>query len=99
VRLIKNAAPFDVTAIPFGGEGPALIAMLGGEVDFMPTDISAAAEQVTGVFLFASFLYLWRKNIVISVALTIFSLACIYGIFRVVFQVVLPKGTLLPGMC
>lgn len=46
--LIKNAAPFEVTAIPFGGEGPGLVAMLGGEVDFMPTGISAAAEQVKG---------------------------------------------------
>lgn len=44
--LIANSAPFDVTAIPFGGEGPGLTAMLGGEVDFMPTGISAAAEQV-----------------------------------------------------
>jgi len=44
--LIKNSADFDVTAIPFGGEGPGLTAMLGGEVDFMPTGISAAAEQV-----------------------------------------------------
>ena len=44
--LIANSAPFDVTAIPFDGEGPGLTAMLGGEVDFMPTGISAAAEQV-----------------------------------------------------
>lgn len=44
--LIKNAADFDVTAIPFDGEGPGLTAMLGGEVDFMPTGISAATEQV-----------------------------------------------------
>lgn len=44
--LISNAAPFDVTAIPFDGEGPGLTAMLGGEVDFMPSGISAAAEQV-----------------------------------------------------
>ncbi|MFK7751237.1 MAG: tripartite tricarboxylate transporter substrate binding protein [Sedimentitalea sp.] len=44
--LIANSAPFDVTAIPFGGEGPGLTAMLGGEVDFMPAGISAAAEQV-----------------------------------------------------
>lgn len=44
--LIKNSADFEVTAIPFGGEGPGLTAMLGGEVDFMPTGISAAAEQV-----------------------------------------------------
>lgn len=44
--LIKNSADFEVTAIPFGGEGPGLTAMLGGEVDFMPAGISAAAEQV-----------------------------------------------------
>jgi tripartite-type tricarboxylate transporter receptor subunit TctC len=44
--LIKNSAPFEVTAIPFDGEGPGLTAMLGGEVDFMPSGISAAAEQI-----------------------------------------------------
>lgn len=44
--LMSNATDFDVTAIPFDGEGPGLTAMLGGEVDFMPAGISAAAEQV-----------------------------------------------------
>jgi tripartite-type tricarboxylate transporter receptor subunit TctC len=44
--LISNSAPFEVTAIPFGGEGPGLTAMLGGEVDFMPVGVSAAAEQI-----------------------------------------------------
>ena len=44
--LIKNATDFDVIGIPFDGEGPGLTAMLGGEVDFMPTGISAAAEQI-----------------------------------------------------
>jgi tripartite-type tricarboxylate transporter receptor subunit TctC len=44
--LISNSAPFDVTAIPFGGEGPGLVAMLGGEVDFMPSGLSAASEQI-----------------------------------------------------
>ncbi len=44
--LISNATDFDVTAIPFDGEGPGLTAMLGGEVDFMPAGISAVAEQV-----------------------------------------------------
>ncbi|WP_349369235.1 tripartite tricarboxylate transporter substrate binding protein [Salinarimonas sp.] len=46
--LIANEADFDVIAIPFDGEGPGLTAMLGGEVDFMPTGISAAAEQIRG---------------------------------------------------
>lgn len=44
--LIANSAPFEVTAIPFGGEGPGLTAMLSGEVDFMPSGISAAAEHI-----------------------------------------------------
>ncbi len=44
--LISNSAPFDVIAIPFDGEGPGLTAMLGGEVDFMPAGLSAAAEQI-----------------------------------------------------
>lgn len=44
--LIKNSADFEVTAIPFDGEGPGLTAMLGNEVDFMPSGISAAAEQI-----------------------------------------------------
>lgn len=44
--LIANATDFNVTAIPFDGEGPGLTAMLGGEVDFMPAGISAAAEQI-----------------------------------------------------
>lgn len=44
--LIANATDFDVTPIPFDGEGPGLTAMLGKEVDFMPAGISAAAEQI-----------------------------------------------------
>jgi tripartite-type tricarboxylate transporter receptor subunit TctC len=45
--LVGNVAPFDVIAIPFDGEGPGLTAMLGGEVDFMPAGVSAAAEQIS----------------------------------------------------
>jgi len=44
--IIGNSTDFDVTPIPFDGEGPGLTAMLGGEVDFMPSGISAAAEQI-----------------------------------------------------
>ena len=44
--LIANSTDFDVTPIPFDGEGPGLTAMLGNEVDFMPAGISAAAEQI-----------------------------------------------------
>lgn len=44
--LIGNSTDFDVTPIPFDGEGPGLTALLGKEVDFMPAGISAAAEQI-----------------------------------------------------
>ncbi|UYO00282.1 MAG: tripartite tricarboxylate transporter substrate binding protein [Devosia sp.] len=44
--LMSNSTEFDVTAIPFDGEGPGLTAMLGNEVDFMPAGVSAAAEQI-----------------------------------------------------
>jgi len=44
--LIGNSADFDVNAIPFGGEGPGLTALQGGEVAFMPAGISAAAEHI-----------------------------------------------------
>ncbi len=49
-------------------------------------------------FLFVSFLYLWRKGVVLSLVLTAATLSCVYFIFRIVFQVVLPKGTLLQGL-
>lgn len=51
----------------------------------------------SAVFLFAAFIFLWRKNLLISLALTAGTLAMIYVIFRVLFQVVLPRGTLLQG--
>lgn len=44
--LVGNVAEFDVIAIPFDGEGPGLTAMQGGEVDFMPAGVSAAAEHI-----------------------------------------------------
>ncbi|OLP42531.1 Bug family tripartite tricarboxylate transporter substrate binding protein [Rhizobium oryziradicis] len=40
---IKN---FKVTSVPFDGDGPALTAMQGGAVDFMPAVLGAAVEQV-----------------------------------------------------
>ena len=52
----------------------------------------------SGLFLFAAFAYLWRKHALVSLVLTAGSLAAIYAIFRVVFQVVLPNGTLVQGL-
>jgi putative tricarboxylic transport membrane protein len=52
----------------------------------------------SGLFLFASFAYLWRKSLWVSLLLSAASLGAIYVIFRVLFQVVLPQGTLLRGL-
>jgi len=49
----------------------------------------------SAAFLLASFLYLWRKSVGISILLTIVTLSAIYLIFRILFQVVLPRGSLL----
>ena len=45
-------------------------------------------------FLFVAFAYLWRRSWLISAVLALGSLALIYVIFRLGFQVVLPQGTL-----
>lgn len=51
----------------------------------------------SALFLFVSFLLLWKKGVLLSAALAIFALAIIYLIFRTVFQVVLPQGSLIQG--
>jgi len=51
----------------------------------------------SAVFLFVAFAFLWRKNLLISLVLTAGTLAVIYVVFRVLFQVVLPRGSLLQG--
>jgi putative tricarboxylic transport membrane protein len=51
----------------------------------------------SGLFLFACIAYLWRKGLVISLVLATVSLAAIYFLFRVVFEVVLPQGTVIPA--
>lgn len=51
----------------------------------------------SGLFLFASFAYLWRKSLLISLVLAAGSLAAVYFLFRIVFEVVLPHGTLVPA--
>lgn len=52
----------------------------------------------SAVFLFLSFSYLWRKSLVNSLLITVVSVALVYLVFRKLFQVVLPKGTLLQGL-
>jgi len=52
----------------------------------------------SSIFLFASFWLLWRKGPMISAALTLGSLAVVYFVFRMIFQVVLPGGSLIEGI-
>lgn len=51
----------------------------------------------SAAFLFLSFSYLWRKSFLSSLLITVVSVALVYLVFRKLFQVVLPKGTLLQG--
>lgn len=52
----------------------------------------------SAAFLFLSFSYLWRKSLAVSLLITAVSVASVYFIFRKLFQVVLPSGTLLQGL-
>lgn len=49
----------------------------------------------SAAFLFLSFSYLWRKPLIVSLLITLVSVASVYLIFRKLFQVVLPEGSLL----
>ncbi len=44
--LIKTVTGFDVTTVPFGGEGPGVTALQGGHVDFMPAGLTAVREHI-----------------------------------------------------
>lgn len=48
----------------------------------------------SGAFLFAAFLYLWRRPWWVSLALAVVSLALVWAVFRLLFEVVLPAGEL-----
>ena len=47
----------------------------------------------SGTFLIISILNLWNKGIVWSLGVSVFSIAVIYFLFRIVFQVILPLGS------
>lgn len=49
----------------------------------------------SGLFLLASFCYLWKKPFWMSLLTTLLSLLVIHLLFRVVFQVILPTGAAL----
>jgi putative tricarboxylic transport membrane protein len=88
-RLSENTTTNSESVLP-----PRVIVVLlliTGYVFAMPM---AGFVLASGLFLFFSFSYLWRKSLLISLVLTFASLSSVYVIFRKVFQVVLPKGSL-----
>ncbi len=51
----------------------------------------------SGLFLLASFCYLWKRPFWLSLVTSLLSLLVIHLLFRVVFQVILPTGVI-PGL-
>ena len=49
----------------------------------------------SGLFLFFSIAYLWRKSVWLSLLLSLSCLLVVHLLFREVFQVILPEGTLI----
>ncbi len=48
----------------------------------------------SGGFLFVSILYLWRRGIIWSTAISLIAILVVYVLFRLIFQFVLPTGSL-----
>ncbi len=43
-----NAAKIDALAVPYRGEGPALVALIGGETSFALTNVAATISHISG---------------------------------------------------
>ena len=71
------------------------VALIAAYVAAMPWVGFLAAS---GAFLFLTLALLWRRGWIPSLALTAVSLVAIYVVFRLVFQVVLPQGTLVQAL-
>lgn len=46
MEMLKNEAGFRMTHIPYTGAGPAVVALLGGQVDALATGPSTVAQQI-----------------------------------------------------
>ncbi|MFT5210548.1 MAG: tripartite-type tricarboxylate transporter receptor subunit TctC [Flavobacterium sp.] len=44
--MLGSQGAFDVVPVPFDGDGPAITALLGGHVDFLPSGFTATAEHI-----------------------------------------------------
>ena len=73
----------------------ALLAMIAAYVWSMPM---LGFVVGSGLFLFSAFWMLWRRGPLWSLLLSLAALACVYLLFREIFQVVLPRGSLLQGV-
>src|SRR5207244_792679 len=43
-----NTAKIDALSVPYKGEGPSLIGLMGGETTFLVTNLAAALSHITG---------------------------------------------------
>ncbi|MDB6002314.1 MAG: Tat pathway signal protein, partial [Rhizobacter sp.] len=48
MEMLKSAAGFRMTHIPYTGAGPAVVALLGGQVDAIASGPSSVAQQIKG---------------------------------------------------
>lgn len=44
--MLGSADSFEVVPVPFDGDGPAITALLGGHVDFLPSGFTATSEHI-----------------------------------------------------
>lgn len=44
--MLASTAEFEVVPVPFDGDGPAITALLGGHVDFLPSGYTATAAHI-----------------------------------------------------
>ncbi len=88
----KDAPGFFSEVVPINHV--VLIGLVLGYVVLMPL---LGFLVSSALFLFCAFQFLWRKNPLYMLALTALTLAAIYIVFREVFQVVLPQGSLFRG--
>jgi len=44
--MLGSADSFEVIPVPFDGDGPAITALLGGHVDFLPSGFTATSEHI-----------------------------------------------------
>lgn len=98
----------DTARRPSGGGGVGLfvrqitplrqVVMLGLVAIYVAVMPWLGFVLASGLFLLVSIGFLWRRNVFVTAAISAVSLGAIYLIFRVAFQVVLPRGTLLQGL-